>query len=312
MRKPTILLAGCVVAWMLGGLASAQDATQTTPTSLGDLARQVKADKGKLPKPVRVITNDNMPVAHDTTDESASSTPAATDARTTADASGPKRDENYFRTRMTELQDNLSTHQRELEVLQQRLGQGEMQYYNNPAKTLQQEYTRSDINRLRQDIETKKQQIADDEKAIEDLRTELQRANGDPGWLQPGPASAPAGSSSTAVSAPSPTSEKGTKPEATAAKTRDDWEAEFAAARKALAKAREKQQLAEDELNLLQIQEARTLEAGAKAELTAKVQAKQSDVEDCKHATAEAERMLAELERAFRESGAPRDWHESE
>jgi len=308
-------MAGWATVLLVMAVAHAQNTTPTTPAPLGDIARQVKADKAKLPKPVRVITNDNMPVAREATEETASGAPARDDAKTADTAApGPKRDENYFRARMTELQDSLSTHQRELDVLQQRLGLGEMQYYNNPGQALQQEYTRSDVHHLTQDIDTKKQQIADDEKAIEDLRAELQRANGDPGWLLPGPASTSASNAPAATPAHASAEGKGAKPEASAntAKTRDNWDAEFAAAREALAKAREKQQLAEDELNLLQIQEARTLEGGAKAELGAKVQTKQSDVEDCKRATQEAEQALAALEKAFRESGAPRDWHDSE
>jgi flagellar biosynthesis chaperone FliJ len=47
-----------------------------------------------------------------------------------------------------------------------------------------QQYTRSDINQLNQDIDAKKQQIADDEKAIEDLHDQLRHEGGDPGWLR--------------------------------------------------------------------------------------------------------------------------------
>src|SRR5208283_5469037 len=59
-------------------------------------------------------------------------------------------------------------------------------------------------------------------------------------------------------------------------KTRDYWQDKFKAARQDVARAKEHQQLAEDELNLLQLQEAREMDAMAKADLTTKVEAKQS------------------------------------
>ena len=69
-------------------------------------------------------------------------------------------------------------------MLQQKLGQNQTQYYPDPNKTLQQEYSREDINKLTADIDAKKQQIADDEKAIEDLHDQLRHEGGDPSWLR--------------------------------------------------------------------------------------------------------------------------------
>ena len=92
--------------------------------------------------------------------------------------------ENYRRSRLSKLQDRLDTDKRELDVLQQKLGQNQMQFYNDPNKSLQQEYSRGDINKLTAEIDAKKQQIADDEKAIDDLRDQLRHEGGDPGWLR--------------------------------------------------------------------------------------------------------------------------------
>ena len=69
-------------------------------------------------------------------------------------------------------------------MLQQKLGQNQMQYYNDPNKSLLQQYSRDDINKFTADIDAKKQQVADDEKAIEDLHEQLRREGGDPGWLR--------------------------------------------------------------------------------------------------------------------------------
>jgi hypothetical protein len=69
-------------------------------------------------------------------------------------------------------------------VLQQKSAQNDMQYYPDPNKTLRQEFTRSDINKLNDQAEKKKQEIAADEKALDDLRDQLRREGGDPGWLR--------------------------------------------------------------------------------------------------------------------------------
>ena len=69
-------------------------------------------------------------------------------------------------------------------MLQQKLGQNQMQYYPDPNKSLLQQYSRDDINKLTADIDAKKQQVADDEKAIEDLHDQLRHEGGDPGWLR--------------------------------------------------------------------------------------------------------------------------------
>jgi len=59
-----------------------------------------------------------------------------------------------------------------------------MQYYNDPSKSLMQQYSREDINKLTSDIDAKKQEIADDNKAIDDLHDQLRHDGGDPGWLR--------------------------------------------------------------------------------------------------------------------------------
>jgi len=90
--------------------------------------------------------------------------------------------------------------------------------------------------------------------------------------------------------------------------TKDYWQARFLQARRDLAHAKEQQQLAEDELNLLQIQAAREIDPNAKQTLATKVQAKQSDVEVLTAATAVAQTNLDDLEQEFKASGAPDDW----
>lgn len=180
------------------GFGQTHESTQTP--SLGELARQLKAQRAKSRPAARVFTNDNLlarpPEENLTPAAGTSEAPGGqkeaakaereqgAGAASSAKPSEGAHDEKYFRARMKDLQDTLDLHRRELAVLQQKLGQNQMQYYPDPNKTLMQQYSRADIKKLNDDIDKKQQQIADDEKAIDDLRDQLRREGGDPAWLR--------------------------------------------------------------------------------------------------------------------------------
>jgi len=194
----------CAIACLAPGLGRGQQ-PDASNNSLGDFARKVRAQKSKESKPAKVITNDNIaapgtesgvrapaPAAGQNPSEKKPEEPGGEavaeteekgDTHPAPDAGGVH-NEKYYRARMGELQANLDLHKRELNVLQQKLNLDQTQYYNDPQKTLEQQYSRGDINKLTQDVDAKKQQIADDEKAIDDLRDQLRRESGDPGWLR--------------------------------------------------------------------------------------------------------------------------------
>jgi hypothetical protein len=94
--------------------------------------------------------------------------------------------------------------------------------------------------------------------------------------------------------------------------TKEYWQARFKSVRAQLANARERQQLAEDELNLLQIQEIRALDPNAKTELAGKIKAKEDEVSQRRAATEEARKALEDLQNEFQASGAPDEWSEAE
>jgi len=132
-----------------------------------------------------------------------------------------------------------------------------------------------------------------------------------------GIAETPAGGEKANSTPPSTPPSKGEKsstgPESSGSKvqTREYWQDKFAAARQALAQAKEEQQLVEDEVNLLQIQQARELDPIAKQGLNDRVQAKQSEVEAKQAATEKTQKALDDLEQEFKESGAPDDWSQT-
>jgi len=200
--KLTKLMAVSVFVLFMVTSVTAEDrpAVPGANPSLGDLARQQRAKRMKVmqEKSVRVWTNDNMParpvsgggvsVAGQMSPQ-APSEPTAPAASAETAASGEEsasgeHDESYYRKRFSELQARKETHERQLSVLRQKQAQDQLQYYSDPNKTLQQEYSRSDINKAADEVTKKQQEITDDQKAIDDLRDQLRREGHPAGWLR--------------------------------------------------------------------------------------------------------------------------------
>ncbi len=192
------------------GIAPAQNSKSSEP--LGDIARQLKAQRAKPQEKSKLFTNDDLATlslspghssaspanasttsteakpgekpAKETSGKEAEKEPAkSTPAKTGEETHGQK----YFRDHMSKLQDQLDVHQRELSVLEQKLGQNQMLYYPDPNKGLLQESgptALSDVHKLQDQIVKKKAEIAADQEAIEDLREQLRREGGDAGWLR--------------------------------------------------------------------------------------------------------------------------------
>jgi hypothetical protein len=182
-----VFVLGFVLVCLAAASGYAQQKSDTTDTSLGDIARQMKAQKAKDHKPVKVITNDNISGPNEDASGFGANSPGKSSVGSSPKPDGASaggHDEEYFRSHLSTLQDKLDTHKRELEVLQQKIGQNQMQYYPDPNKSLLQQYSRADILKLTAAIDAKKQQVADDEKAIDDLHEQLRHEGGDPSWLR--------------------------------------------------------------------------------------------------------------------------------
>jgi len=279
-----------------GQSASHPAAVQTetaAPPSLAELARRQRADHAEASgKPVKTYTNDNLPKGGDITILASPQHPAAEANGNVASAQG-NHGEEYYRARAQELQSRLEIHQRELDVLQQELGENQVQYYSNPSEALQQQYSRADIGGVRAAIEKKQQQVDRDQQAVSNLEADLRGEGGDPGWLE--------GQASQTVTA---------KPDLSgvAKGSEEYWRRRFSAAREALAWAQEQRQLAEDELRLLQSQQAHDWGSAAAESAESRIADKQTEVESKSAAEAQAQRELDALESEFRQSGAPEDW----
>jgi hypothetical protein len=205
------ILTMALVLGLGAGVAPAQNSTGSVP--LGDLARQLKAQHAKSEQKHKVYTNDDLIAPSPPGDQSAAS-PVTSSSTTTKEAKPGEKPakessanqaekksgeatpaetgeethgEKYYRDQMSKRQDRLQIHQRELSVLEQKLGQNQMQYYADPNVGLLQESgptALSDVHKLQDQIDKKKAEIAADQEAIEDLREQLRREGGEPGWLR--------------------------------------------------------------------------------------------------------------------------------
>ncbi len=172
----------------------AAQAPQVAPAqqdSLAAAARRTREEKKEQPKPAKVFTNDDLPAVGGISsvgEASATGENGAgenkSDAKASAADAGSSSEEKVWRAKFATLRHNLEQDQQELDVMQRELGVLDVQYYSNPMKAMQQDLTRSDINKKTSDIEAKKQKIVADQQAISDAEDDLRKAGGDSGWAR--------------------------------------------------------------------------------------------------------------------------------
>jgi hypothetical protein len=195
MRQKGIYATGTfLVGLMFLGISPSHGQEPATTRSLGQVARQLKAQRKKeRHKPVAVYTNDNLPSGRSLGMVSAEMEEGAQKKEQTTGKGAPsasaseEHGEKYFRSKAGKIRSQMEFHKRQLAVLKQQLGLARMQYYPDPQKTLEQESTpafQTDEGKLRAQIANAEKAVADDQKAINNLQQELRRAGGDPGWIR--------------------------------------------------------------------------------------------------------------------------------
>lgn len=158
--------------------------------SLGEAARKARAQKKAPPKPVKVVTNEDveakpkftgaiqMAPAPGEPAEAAQSGEQNAGAAPGEDQKGEK----YWRQRFADAHAKLAQAEKELDILQREWEKGQTQYYPDPQKALKEQYNRKDLNEHAAKVEAKKKEIAQLKQGISDLEDELRRSGGDPGW----------------------------------------------------------------------------------------------------------------------------------
>ena len=171
-------------------IARQQDNSQQTGDPVVDAARRAREAKQNAPKPRKVYTDDDVSrpkpapaaatAASTTTDSTAQ--PAGTSANTPAPADQDAKTEAAWRQRFKEQRDKISRAEKELDILQRETQKAEIQYYPDPQKAMNEQYTRKEINDKDAKVEAKRKEIADLKQGLSDLEDALRKAGGDSGW----------------------------------------------------------------------------------------------------------------------------------
>jgi hypothetical protein len=285
---PSILLAGCLA------VARPQTGQQTVAnSSLGKLASQARAEQAKERlHNVPLITNDNLSSFLGRIGVIGSSSQLDQQGareRATQEESAEKQKFETLRYELSQAQQRLQLHQRELSVLEKQLSQNKMQYYPNPYESALQQFNREDIDKLIEEIYKKRQQITDDQQTADSLQAAVQSAVSR--WDGLGVGKAPP--------SPPPITAKPGSPAY--------WWAELARAREQLTTAKEQEKLAENELKLLRIEQVRTLNPDAQAGLASAVPAKEDEVTTAQRAVQRAQQKLEDLQEKMEASGVTPD-----
>jgi DNA repair exonuclease SbcCD ATPase subunit len=161
-----------------------QTPSQPQHDSLAEAARKAREQRKSIAKPAKVFDNDTIPKSSGALSVIGEETTKSEAAELKKEEKGEKKDEAYWRARFAKAHAKLKKDQDELDVLQRELGQLQLQYYPDPMKALEQQYTRSDINKQTAKIDAKQKEIQQDQQALSDLDDELRRSGGDPGWAR--------------------------------------------------------------------------------------------------------------------------------
>src|SRR5579862_740326 len=195
MRKLLPLTAAAIVLGFAGNgwgqqstpaSPSATTRTQTsasTPVpqdSLAEAARKARERKKEERKTPQLFTNDNLPTSGGISTVGQAPAPTATPAAPGSAASNGKKpvassgsDEAKWREKFATLRHKLEQDQENLDLLQRELGTLNTQFYSDPNKELQQQLTRSDIDKKTAEIDKAKEQVAADQQAIDDAQNDL-------------------------------------------------------------------------------------------------------------------------------------------
>jgi hypothetical protein len=149
--------------------------------SLAEAARKTREAKKDAPKTAKVFDNDNLPATGGISTVGKAAEPKDGAA---ADAAPSAAGEKAWRDRFVSLRAKLARDKSDLEVMQRELGVLNLQDYSDPVKAMQQELTRSDINKKTADIDAKQKAIEADQQAIDDAQDELRKSGGDSGWAR--------------------------------------------------------------------------------------------------------------------------------
>jgi phage-related minor tail protein len=166
----------------------------STGDPVADAARKAREQKKAAPKPKKFFTDDDVKPAEQPTPPPASSQSTANPdeaklekpqgaAQSQAEDENPN-SEKAWRKRFAEQHKKISDAELELSVLQRELEKSDIQYYSDPQKAMNEQFTRNEIKEKTSKIEAKKKQVADLKQQLSDMEDQLRASGGDPGWAR--------------------------------------------------------------------------------------------------------------------------------
>jgi hypothetical protein len=160
--------------------------------AVADAARKAREQQKTAPKPKKVYTDDDVKPATPPPSEAPAAKAASSDSQGAAEGDASKADagagkddpETMWRKKFADQRAKIAAAEKELDILQQEEQKAEVQYYPDPQKALQEQYTRQDINDKLAKIDAKKKEIDDLKQQLDDMEDELRKSGGDPGWAR--------------------------------------------------------------------------------------------------------------------------------
>jgi len=176
---------------MTCGSAMAQQSQSPSGTGdpVADAARKAREEKKNAAKPKHVLTDDDVapkPAAH-----AASTTGSAAAGQNSTAAAGDDtgkkeapNSEAACRKKFAAQRKKIADAQLEYDVLSRELSKADLQYYSDPTKAMNEQYSRAEINAKTEKADAKKKEIAALTQQLSDMEDDLRKAGGDPGWAR--------------------------------------------------------------------------------------------------------------------------------
>jgi len=173
-----------------GSAVAQQSQSQSTGDPVADAARKAREEKKNAAKPKHVLTDDDV-APKPAEPRATSPTGSAAGQNSTAaagDDAGKKEEspnsEAAWRKRFAAQRKKIADAQLEYDVLQREISKADVQYYSDPTKAMNEQYSRAEINDKTDKAEAKKKEIAALQQQLSDMEDDLRKAGGDPGWAR--------------------------------------------------------------------------------------------------------------------------------
>ncbi len=199
LKSWALLCLLCVAAWPVAAQFQQQGSEQQPATDpMADAARKAREQKKTEAKPKKVYTDDDFrPAPAEASSakaataaqpgaEGAEGTPQAAgkDEKKEAAQAGVENPEQKWHKRFKEMHGKIAQAEQELNILQRELDKGQVQYYTDPQKALEEQNSRKDIDEKTTKINEKKKEIEQLKQNLSDLEDELRKSGGDIGWAR--------------------------------------------------------------------------------------------------------------------------------